>query len=259
MWALGAEWSTDRRPSSLWIVLVAMLALPVGCAADDETGTGGSAVSTISPDSSFARDLEQIVEWVTNDGTPPGTVTAASFNSSRLLTLRTRNSAAYKGLYALLMRNGALDWQKHKPMSLASFFDYRVDIHHIFPKAWCAKHEIDAARRESIVNKTAISFDTNRSIGGRPPSDYTLTLEKKAGIASDHLDEILNTHAIEAEALRADDFDWFFDDRKRRLLEMIGDAMAKPAIVDDENLEQELALFEEEPEDLEDLPDRFGP
>ncbi|MCP3859906.1 MAG: hypothetical protein GY704_09655 [Phycisphaeraceae bacterium] len=84
-------------------------------------------------------------------------------------------------------------------------------------------------------------------------------MEKKAGIASDHLDEILNTHAIEAEALRADDFDWFFDDRKRRLLEVIGDAMAKPAIVDDENLEQELALFEEEPEDLEDLPDSFDP
>lgn len=50
---MGAEWSTGRRPSRLWIVLVAMLALPVGCAADDKTGTGGSAVSTISPDSSL--------------------------------------------------------------------------------------------------------------------------------------------------------------------------------------------------------------
>ena len=45
---MGAEWSTGWRPSRLWIVLVAMLALTVGCAADDETGTGGSAVSTIA-------------------------------------------------------------------------------------------------------------------------------------------------------------------------------------------------------------------
>lgn len=133
----------------------------------------------------FARDLEQVVEWVTDDGPPPGTVSAASFNSSRLLTLRTRNSAAYKGIYALLMREGCLDWQKHKPITLASFFDYRIDIHHIFPKAWCTKAEndVDPARRESIVNKTAISFDTNRSVGGRPPSEYLPTLQKKASVS----------------------------------------------------------------------------
>lgn len=203
----------------------------------------------------FARDLEQIMDWVNDDGPAPGTVTAASFNSSRLLTLRTRNSAAYKGLYALLMRNGALDWQKHKPMSLASFFDYRVDIHHIFPKAWCNKNDVDDARRESIVNKTAISFDTNRSVGGRAPSDYMPTLEKKAGIPADQLDDILATHAVNAGALRADDFDGFFEDRKAKLLGIIGAAMVKPAIVDDERIEAEIGLFELEPDDIEDEPD----
>ena len=206
----------------------------------------------------FARDLEQIVDWIESDGPAPGTVTAASFNSSRLFTLRTRNSAAYKGLYALLMRNDCLDWQKHQPMSLASFFDYRVDIHHIFPKAWCNKNDVDADHRESIVNKTAISFDTNRSIGGRAPSHYMPTLEKKAGISADQLDEILATHAVDASALRADDFDRFFEHRKRQLLEMIGMAMGKPAIIDDENIEREISLFEPEPDDLEDDPDELA-
>ena len=206
----------------------------------------------------FARDLEQIVDWIKSDGAAPGTVTAGSFNSSRLLTLRTRNSAAYKGLYALVMRNGCLDWQRHKPMSLASFFDYRVDIHHIFPKAWCNKNNVDDARRESIVNKTAISSDTNRySIGGRAPSDYLPILEQKAGISPGQLDEIVETHAIDASALRADDFDRFFEDRKRQLLKMISAAMAKPAIIDDENIETELSLFEPEPDDLPDDADQF--
>lgn len=210
----------------------------------------GGAVET-----RFARDLEQVVEWAINGGPPPGTVSAASFNSSRLLTLRTRNAAAYKGIYALLMREGCMDWQKHKPISLASFFDYRIDIHHIFPKTWCNKNDVDAARRESIVNKTAISFDTNRRIGGRPPSEYVSTLEKKVGIAAAQLDGILGSHAIDPACLRSDDFDKFFDDRRRRLLELIGIAMGKPAVVDDDDLEREMALFEEEPEDLEDLPD----
>ena len=69
------------------------------------------------------------------------------------------------------MRNGCLDWQKHQTMSLASFFDYRVDIHHIFPKAWCNNNDVDAAHRESIVNKTAISFSTkpqHRWAGSKP-------------------------------------------------------------------------------------------
>ena len=205
----------------------------------------------------FARDLEQVVEWVTDDRPPPGTVSAASFNSSRLLTLRTRNSAAYKGIYALLMREGCLDWQKHKPITLASFFDYRIDIHHIFPKAWCTKAEndVDPARRESIVNKTAISFDTNRSIGGRPPSEYLPTLQKKASVSAERLDGILESHRIDPVALRNDDFDAFFDDRKRRILDLIGLAMRKPAIADDEHAEREMDLFEDEPEELEDLPD----
>jgi len=205
----------------------------------------------------FARDLEQVVVWVTDDGPPPGTVTAASFNSSRLLTLRTRNSAAYKGIYALLMRDGCLDWQKHKPITLASFFDYRIDIHHIFPKAWCTKekNDVDHARRESIVNKTAIDFATNRSIGGRPPSKYLPILQKKAPVSAARLDGILASHRIDPVALRNDNFDAFFDDRKRRILELISLAMGKPAIVDDADLEHELASFEDEPEDPEDLPD----
>ena len=194
---------------------------------------------------------------MTDDRPPPGTVSAASFNSSRLLTLRTRNSAAYKGIYALLMREGCLDWQKHKPITLASFFDYRIDIHHIFPKAWCTKAEndVDPARRESIVNKTAISFDTNRSIGGRPPSEYLPTLQKKASVSAERLDGILESHRIDPVALRNDDFDAFFDDRKRRILDLIGLAMRKPAIADDEHAEREMDLFEDEPEELEDLPD----
>ena len=206
----------------------------------------GSAVET-----RFARDLEQVVDWVDNRGDAPSTITAASFNSSRLLTLRTRNSAAYKGLYALLMRDGCLDWQKAQQITYASFFDYRVDIHHIFPRAWCndPKNEISANRRDCIVNKTAISRSTNQSIGGRAPSKYVPTLQHKAGISAHQLDEILATHAVDPEALRADDFYRFFEDRRQRLLDIIESAMGKPPNIDDDILESELSSFEPEPDD----------
>ena len=130
------------------------------------------------------------------------------------------------------MSRGCLDWQKRERMSLTALLDYRIDIHHIFPKAWCDDNGVDQQRRDSIVNKTAISSATNRSIGRRTPGDYLPILERKAKIPPAELDEILTTHAIDAHALRENDFDSFFEDRKHRLLKMISDAMGKPAIID---------------------------
>ncbi len=81
------------------------------------------------------------------------------------------------------------------------------------------------------------------------------TLQYKAGISASELDEILATHAIDPEALRTDGFDRFFDDRRRRLLEMIESAMGKPPNIDDAILESELSSFEPEPDDTWDDPD----
>ena len=65
-----------------------------------------------SPDSRLPRDLEQVVSWV-RGGKEPTSVALASFPAARLNTMSTRNSAAYKGLYALLMKQGC----------------YRLDVH----------------------------------------------------------------------------------------------------------------------------------
>lgn len=177
----------------------------------------------------LARDLEQVVPWLTSGGPLPGTVADANFHERRLLTLRTRNSAAYKGLYALLMRGGGRDWAKNQPLNMATFFDFKVDIHHIFPKKWCETNEIDDLRRESIVNKTALSRQTNIRIGGRSPADYLRAIENTAGIESGQLDDILRTHAIDPEPLRSADFDTFFFARTEALLRLVDTAMGKPA------------------------------
>ena len=54
----------------------------------------------------FARDLPEVAALVRGESVEPTTITESSFQAGRLLTLRTRNSSAYKGLYALLMRDG---------------------------------------------------------------------------------------------------------------------------------------------------------
>ena len=84
--------------------------------------TYGSAVET-----QFANDLAQVARHV-RGAAEPGSLIQANFAPERLLSLRTRNSAAYKGLYALQMKNGAADWRSGEPLSFADI-PYQVHRH----------------------------------------------------------------------------------------------------------------------------------
>ncbi len=176
----------------------------------------------------FARDLPEILQWVRDGGPEPGTVYDAQFAEERLITLRTRNSAAYKGIYALLLREGARDWMTGEESSIQTYFDERIDIHHVFPQQWCREHGIEPARCDSIVNKTPLTASTNRSIGGRAPSEYLTRIRVPDG----DLDGYIRTHLVESAHLRADDFDGFFAARQSALLGAIREAMGKPIASD---------------------------
>jgi hypothetical protein len=179
----------------------------------------------------FAKDLPEVLAWL-EGGPEPATVADANFPPARLLTLRTRNSAAYKGLYALLMRDGGLDFRTGYPIDSQSYFDEKMDVHHIFPQAWCKTNNVDPKRCDCVVNKAPISAKTNRIIGGNAPSAYLARLQKNAGIEVGRMDEILRSHLIDPSALRADDFESFFQARTQELLGRIEAAMGKPLAKD---------------------------
>jgi hypothetical protein len=181
-------------------------------------------------ESRFARDMEQVVAWIGQDAPEPDTVASARFHENRLLTLSTRVSAAYKGLYALIMKSGSVDWLYHQGIDFATVNDLKIDVHHIFPRAWCAKRKINRRQYDCIVNKTAISLDANRFITDNGPSVYLPMLESRAKIDTGKMDEIVATHQIAAQHLRRDDFDGFYEDRANRLLKLIGEAMGKDAV-----------------------------
>lgn len=215
----------------------------------------GSAIET-----RFVRDLEQVPAWARQHaGVPvPKTVQDASFVESRLHSLRTRNAAAYKGIYALLLGNGAHDWMKGQALDKVQYVNLAVDIHHIFPHKWCLDNHIDDERRESIVNKTPLSAETNRTIGGSAPASYLKVIEKKAGIDADHLNDLLTTHLVDAQALRETDFDTHFIRRREALVQLVEKAIGKTVQRDVSTGDPEEALdqFEQDnaavAEDLED-------
>ena len=179
----------------------------------------------------FAIDLEDCIAWIDDagDGGAPRTVQAAQFQADRLLTLRTRNSAAYKGLYALQMKQGGRDFRTGHTIDIHAYVEDAIDIHHIFPRHWCASHDIAPGMADCIVNKTALDAHTTRRIGGNSPSIYLSRIEAGDGIEAHVLDGHLRSHDIDPAALRRDDFAQFFNQRFESLLRHAASAMGKPA------------------------------
>lgn len=182
----------------------------------------GSAIET-----QFAQDLAEIGEYI-RSGTEPQLVREASFTPERLVSLRTRNSAAYKGLYALQMKCGAADWRTGKPLSLATWDEENIDIHHIFPVAWCTsaerKHKISRQLYDSIINKTPIDAKTNRTIGRKAPSKYLKELRKE----NKNLDAVLRAHWLDPDLLRDNKFSKSFVERGQAMFDLINETIGKP-------------------------------
>jgi hypothetical protein len=142
--------------------------------------------------------------------------------------MRSRNSAAYKGLYALQIKRGALNFRTGNTIDVHAYFDDNIEIHHIFPQRWCDDHRIDRGVADCVVNKTPIDAHTNRRIGGSAPSVYLRRIEVSDGIEPQDLDAMVRSHSVDPVALRQDDFPGLFNQRFEVLLRQIEEAMGKP-------------------------------
>lgn len=185
-----------------------------------------------STETRFSHDLSDVVGWIRGTSGEPRTIEAAEFAPSRLLTLRTRNSAAYKGIYALLLKAGAMDWRTGEKAEITGYFDESIDIHHVFPKVWCEEAKQDPGRYNSIINKTPLTARTNRIIGGNAPSDYLVKLAKSAESTPEVVHGHIRSHLVAPELMALDDFPAFFAARKAALLARVSSEMGK-VIVDD--------------------------
>ena len=174
----------------------------------------------------YALDMAGVIEWIDNDASMPDTVTRAYFNATRLLSLQTRLSAAYKGLMALILKAGCKDFITGSAMDFTTFLDENTDIHHIFPREHCETNKLLREKWNSIVNKTPLFYRTNRMIGGSAPSKYLKKIE--ANVAKDSLNGNLASHLVEVSAIRADDFDGYFVARAKSIVALIENAMGKP-------------------------------
>jgi hypothetical protein len=175
----------------------------------------------------YATDIEDVVAEIQGKESQNRTINAAYFSATRLLSLKTRNSAAYKGIMALVYREQSRDFMQGITMDIVKSMDKSPDIHHIFPEAYCKKMGLDETKWNSIVNKTPLLPESNRQIGGYAPSVYSKNIMKKAEIDEAELRFRIESHLVNYDYLIADDFDHYFIARAKAILKVIEAAMGK--------------------------------
>jgi len=174
----------------------------------------------------FAMDLGDVIQWI-EVGSEPRTIRDSSFAPTRLLSLQSRLSAAYKGIAALLMKHGSRDFISGTPIDLNTYFNNAIDIHHIFPRHWCEQNKLPREVWNSVVNKAPLAAGTNRYISGDAPSVYLSRIEKNKEVNTEDLDKFLKSHLIPVAELRSDQFDAFIRGRAMNLLGLIENASGK--------------------------------
>ena len=175
----------------------------------------------------YVNDVVGVMAWIKDSSAIPKTVQESYFNPTRLLSLQSRQSAAYKGIMALILQNHCKDFISGREMDFTVYKSEQIDIHHIFPKDYCMKQNYPKTKWNSVVNKTPLTYSTNREIGGAAPSIYLGRIERKGQVSAAVLDSYLESHKIDVSCCRADDFNNYFLHRATAMLDLIETATGK--------------------------------
>jgi len=178
-----------------------------------------------APNSQAEKDFTELQRWMEGDE-PPDSVSALRLDDLDLRQVTPRQRAVYRGVMALILQQGALDFYKRGKITAQLLADRSnpVDDHHIFPYAYLGaqSQSVPTALRDCILNRTFIDSVTNRSIGRRAPSDYFSEIRAAHGDAA--TDALLRSHVLPSgvkSPLLRNDFDKFLAWREKELKKII--------------------------------------
>ncbi|MCG3204963.1 MAG: hypothetical protein KCHDKBKB_01680 [Elusimicrobia bacterium] len=175
-----------------------------------------------APNSQAEKDYGELTRWMSGGQAPESVRDFKADWNLRQTTPRQR--AVYRGVMALILQNGALDFHKRGRITPQLISDKRnpVDDHHIFPQAYLNERNISSALRDSILNRTYIDRTTNQRLSKRAPSDYFTEIAKEHG--QEETDALLKTHLLPASVdspLLKDDFEGFLTFRENAIQKVI--------------------------------------
>ena len=130
----------------------------------------GGSTETISQ-----RDFLQLKKWIGDDRSVPDAVPTLEMQIQRELSEVVRAGAVYRGILCLVALKGARDFFTGDTIEL-----HQLDDHHIFPVSFLKSHGLPKDLRNSILNRTLISSDTNRRLNRCQETLYVYLAEMES-------------------------------------------------------------------------------
>ncbi len=148
-------------------------------------------------------DFQDLKKWLTDNEIPDF---INDFNAMQIdFNMRKQNSAVYRGVIALCVLKGALDFESGQAPKL---FEKDIEDDHIFPQS--IYHE------DVVLNRTLLS--TNSKKGDKRPSEYFK--ERIEQLGEEQVKKLLETHLIPPQAfenLLKDDLKSFLASRRKAI------------------------------------------
>jgi len=201
-------------------------------------------------ESTSARDYLDVKNWLLDKTTEPWMIQEfnARFRDLNLRSETARGSSVYKGIFNLLVIQGARDW-----MSGTIPQHDELDDHHIVPASWGTEN-LSGGLVHTILNRTPLTAETNRKvIRDRLPNTYLPELIEQNGEKA--VRNLLESHFISQAALEillrdpfsSADFEEFIVERQRTIEGAIENLLIKERI----DLPPNLRVLDEQLEKVE--------
>ncbi len=184
-------------------------------------------------ESTSARDYLEVKNWLLDETAEPWMIQEfnARFRELNLRNEMARGSSVYKGIFNLLVIQGARDWVSGNIPQ-----HDELDDHHIVPASWGTEN-LSGGRVNTILNRTPLTAETNRKvIRNRLPNAYLPELMTQNGEKA--VRNLLESHFISSAALEIllrdpftpDDFEGFITERQRTIEEAIENLLIKERV-----------------------------
>ncbi|MBR4382595.1 MAG: DUF262 domain-containing protein [Selenomonadaceae bacterium] len=177
----------------------------------------------------FAKDIVQVMDWIVRDKKPE-IIDNIQIGAWDLMKAKSIQSAIYKGILSIIFKNGAKDFLAGRNMGTCADYAESIEIHHIFPKKYCAAKKIPRERYDNVANRTPIMKRTNRIIGDNAPSIYLEKIKTETGLTNADINEFLKLHFADPELGRADNFDAFIVDRAKKILDAVEELTGRKVV-----------------------------
>jgi len=179
-----------------------------------------------SVESTAAKDFQDLKKWFEDDNVQPDAV-IHFFSEYKNLALENekKNSAIYNAIFNIMILMEAKDWVS---FDLPEYSD--LDDHHIVPHSWGKEIDGVGDKINSILNRTPMSLETNRTIIHKElPNVYLKKMFDDNSSNTEKVYKVLESHLISRKAveilLRADfkkeDYFEFINERKKTIIDAI--------------------------------------